>query len=192
MRTVFRIWCWVVIELAAVCVTPALAAGQRIKLNGGLEAEIVTIGRNRSHNEVTIALNISNPGQDIAYLVLSLDPPVAAISNTGGSYILLRVSGITQCGSSPIAACTGTGPYNPGAALPLQSWTEIDPGTNITVNFDLTGMPDTGPLVSFSATTAYRTVHSEMQGETLSDSQKRQSIRVMTLSFPPTAVQDTP
>jgi hypothetical protein len=171
------------------------AQGQIIKLNGGLEAEITALGRHQQF--LTVSMTISNPRtnptRNIAYLLLAGDHPPMANDNTGVTFnALTSVSGIATCPSSSISACIGV-PSATSGTPPLQNWTELDPGTSITVNFQLfTSYRSRGPLVSFSASVAYRTVADHVQDDALTEAQKREQIRTMTISFPPSPVVDQP
>lgn len=193
MRLV-RIGTWVVsvAVMWAQSSAPTYAEGQLIKLNGGLEAEILALGRDKSRQHVTVSLKLSNAGQNIAFLALSFDPAPVANSNTGGHYVISMqsVSGIAKCGNVPAAECMGSGA--PIHALPFQSWTELDPGTNTVINMVLFGGGNTGPLMSFSASVLYRLESDTVKDDTLSESQKRQQVRSMSLSFGPTLVVDEP
>jgi len=177
------------VAAVALLPEPSMAAGPVLKLNAGLTAEILALGRD-AHQRLTISMKISNNGPDIVYLLLLTNPPPFATSNTGETYYsnLSNPSGIAVCLTTNYAGCIGLPPSQ--LVAPFSSWTEIDPTTDIVVNFVLGGSSGNGPLVSFSANLAYRTVSNRVTDDTLSDSQKRQQVRTMTLSFPPMPVQE--
>jgi hypothetical protein len=49
-------------------------------------------------------------------------------------------------------------------------------------------MESHGPLVSFACTFAYRVVTDARRDDTLTETEKRERIHLMNLSFPPTAI----
>ena len=165
------------------------AAPPPIKLNGNLEAEIDSLGRSKSGSEITVSLRLSNAGPTSIQLLL-VPPQPLVTTNTGGSYSQVTgLSGLARCQFS-FEVCTGINGIVRGNTPPLQSWTEIGSGTTVVANFVFHGNPTTAPLISLSATLAYRIASNKLQDDTLSDEQKRTQIRSMTLSFPPRIVQD--
>jgi hypothetical protein len=173
----------------------ACAQGVTQKLNGGLEASVLNIGRNRDHNRLTVSLRIANRGTSTAYLLL-VDRPMA-IDNKGGVYNGLQsVAGIARCdnGSWAPSNCLGY-PEHPNWVVPLQSFTQIDPSSDpnagIVVNFAFGGQGD-GPVVSFSAHIYLRLVSDPLRDETVPEATKYKQFHMMTLSFPPMRVEDAP
>jgi len=166
-----------------------------VKLNGGLEATVLQIGRTRDHRYLTLSLRISNKGSSTAYLAL-VDVPTA-IDNTGGIFNAFPiVSGITYCyhGSAAPSYCLGM-PEKVDWTVPMQNFTQLDPNPDpsagITVNFRLNGQGE-GPLVSFSTHLYLRLVNDALKDEAVPEAAKYKQFRMMTLSFPPMRVQDAP
>jgi hypothetical protein len=166
---------------------PSLACAQTgptIKLNAGLEAQIASLGRVKTGNYVTVALTIVNKGSSTIHMMLVGSPP-AAVDNTGTQYTYNNSSGISRCSNwNVIDQCIGV-PNVTGLTLSLQAYTQLDPGSQLTANFELFGHESDGPLASFAATIAYRLVGDPLRDDTLTEAQKRKQIRVMNLSFPP-------
>jgi hypothetical protein len=171
----------------------AIGQGEIVKLNGGLEATILQVGRTKDHRHVTINLSIANKGSSRAYLLL-VDRPIAT-DNTGAAYFYKEnVAGIADCDNAPAggwpnAGCLGI-PQKNNKTVPLQSFTTIDPNSGpISVSFRLSGDPSEGPLISFSAH-LYVLLVDPLRDETLSESEKYKQFRLMTLSFPPRKVNE--
>jgi hypothetical protein len=175
----------------------SLAAPQSatVKLNGGLEATVLKVGRNRDHNRVTLSLKIDNKGNNTAYLLLVDNP--TAIDNAGGVFdVLQSVAGLARCSNGSWAASNCLGfPQHPAWMVPIQSFTEIDPGpdpnSGIVVNFAFGGRGD-GPVISFSSHIYLRLVGDPLKDETVPEAVKYRQFRMMTLSFPPLRVDDAP
>lgn len=171
----------------------AIAQQSTVKLNGGLEAEIVSLGRSDDHQYLTISMRIANKGRDTAYLLLI--GKEAAIDNKGTVFNWrYSLSGIADCGinNSQPSGCAGIPRPNNDTMSP-QGYTEIDPDREIVVNFRLRGdggAAGNGSTVSFSATLAARFVSDPAKDAALSDAEKLKQVRLMTLSFPPRAVPD--
>jgi hypothetical protein len=169
--------------------------GDTVKLNGGLEATILQVGRSKDHKYVTVSLRIANKGTSTAYLLL-VDRPLAT-DNTGAAFDQKQnVSGIADCNNYPAsgwpnAGCLGI-PQKNNTTVPLQSFTTIEPNTGpISVSFRLSSFgPGDGPLISFSANIYLRLVSDPLKDDTLSDAQKYGQFRLMTLSFPPRRVTE--
>ena len=161
-----------------------------LKLNGGLEAQLISIGRNKEHNTVTIAAMIKNNGINTAYLMLAGAPPMAT-DNTGTKYSSRSFGGVTACPSLDngyTELCIGVTKTQENITPPLQSFTQIDPKTELMVNFELVGNSGNGPLMTFAATFMSRFVSDPVKDSTLSEKEKRQQIHLMNLSFTPAPV----
>jgi hypothetical protein len=166
-----------------------------VKLNGGLEASVLKIGRSKDNRRLTISLRLANKGTSTAYLLLVGDP--LATDNTGGSFKDYPVvNGLTYChyGNWATTYCLGI-PQKVDWTVPLQNFTELDPNPDpaagITVNLILAGQGD-GPVVSFSSQVYLRLVKDPLADDPLPDAAKYKQFRLMTLSFPPTRVEDAP
>jgi hypothetical protein len=152
-----------------------------IKLNGGLEGEIVTVGRSKDRHELSVSMTLSNKGKNAIQLLLlstsfATDSTGASFSGDPGN-----TKGITLCNISPSTECI--------KMSPIQTYTQIDPDTSITANFKLHSYENsTGPLASFSANVAYRIIDNPVAENGLTEDQQRKQVHVMSWSFPPTPV----
>ena len=174
--------------LAFGCVSRAKADSDVIKLNGGLEARIASVGRDRSGNYVTVTFTLTNNGPNTVYLAL-MGPPPRAVDNAGANYQYSGGSGLPKCAVwNLIEQCIGI-PNPTGSTIPLQGYAELDPGVSITPNFELfSSRNGTGTTISFAATVAYRVVRDAMDDAARSEDARRQQIRTMVLSFPPAII----
>lgn len=162
----------------------AQGRGEQIRLNGGMEARVNFVGRSKDRNQATIALTLSNKGPNTIYLMLV--GPISAQDNTGATFSLIQASGITVCPwiGSTIQCVEGSSRF-------LQSYTQVDPGTDVTVNFSLNGNGSSkGPVMSFSSVFASRIVSDLVRDATLSETQKLNGIRTMNVSFVSIPVTD--
>lgn len=158
-----------------------------IKLNGGMEARINWVGRNKALTQATVSMTLANKGKNTVHLLLI--GPVAAQDNTGGHYRYEKVSGISSCtwASSWPDKCLA----DATKVQLIQSYVQVDPGTDITVNFALRGdRTSKGPVMSFSSVFAARIVSDPIRDTTLSDEQKAKETRSMSVSFSSIAVTD--
>ena len=175
------------------------ASTRYIKLNGGLEAAVLSIGRSRNHQNLTVSMRIRNTGKNIAYLA-GIGHQANAIDNAGVHFDFRTMNGIAGC---------NIGPYDPPAEclgipsdfykIPIQSFTRIDPspqdssaagGIVINFSFSTNGPESTGPFVSMSANLLCRFVQDADVDETLSERDKYKQFHLMTLSFPPQLVTE--
>jgi hypothetical protein len=165
-----------------------------VKLNGGLEAEILSLGRSKDHRFLTVHVRMRNLGKNTAELALAGLP--LATDNSGGAFRDLEsISGIATCkydGNFPLSACLGI-PEEPRLVLALQGFTQIDPNPDpsagITINMRLIGQSE-GPLVSFSANLFFRFLADPAKNATLKDAEQYKQFRLMSLSFPSMPVTD--
>jgi hypothetical protein len=175
--------------LVAFAAYDSVAATQ-VKLNGALVGEVSAVGRNASGNNVTASMKLTNTGNSVIYLMLAGDDPVA-FDSAGTKINFRQVGGLTKCNlssSAHLGDCMGITQGNQPNAVPLQTYTEVDPGASITVQFHFdTSTPSRAPLISMAANLVYRVVANPQADDALTDSQKRQQLRVMNLSF-----QDVP
>jgi hypothetical protein len=176
-----------------ILVLPTQAQTEARKLNGGLQAQIVSVGRDKTFSELTVSMTLANTGKTTIYLLLLPGAPSTGPKATSGgvTFFYESASGVAICPSFDAATCIGV--PNMMGAPPLQIWTELDPETSpITVNFHLHGWESHSHLASFSGTFAYRVVSNPGIDGTLTETQKRKQIQTMNLSFPPTQVVDEP
>jgi hypothetical protein len=164
-----------------------------VKLNGGLEAMVINIGRSKDHRHLTVVMRLQNKSQKTAYLIL-VDRPMATDTMGGTFGAVEAVSGITFCNNTTVeaASCLGI-PEKRAWTVPIQSFTEIDPDSDpkagIVVNFRLLGQGDAS-TASFSAHVYLRLVSDPLKDETLPESTIYKQFRMMTLSFPPAQITD--
>lgn len=173
------------------------AAGQKadenrtVQLNGGLQAQILSLGRDSSTPRpvLTAAIKISNTGQNHAFVMLYGEP--SAIDDAGGKFEPApgAVSGIAYCGVVPAGLCVGM-PRPDDHLYPLEGYTEIDPGKSITMHLTLFSQASKGDRVSISASMAYRLVSDPVKDADLSDKEKLKLLKRGTLSFEPLKVTE--
>jgi hypothetical protein len=170
------------------------------RLNGGLEATILHMGRSRDTTSLSVSLRIRNTGKAIAYLAI-IGHQVNVIDNSGVHFDYRSVNGIANCKigpSDPPAACLGI----PGDfyQIPMQSFTRLDPSTpdaagsdGIIVNltFSTNGPRSEGPFISLSGNMFYRLVKDADVDDTLSERDQYKQFRLMSLSFPPQLVTES-
>jgi len=171
------------------------ARSRAVRFNGGLEAELLSVGRSKDHRAVTIHCRIRNLGKSTAELLL-IRSSVVATDNTGGAFAdLNEVSGIAICnnGGAVPSMCLGFPEKNNSLLVALQGFTQIDPDTEpgggITMNMRLFGGGE-GPLVSFSANVFFRFIADPVKDAALADADRYRQFRIMSLSFPPMPVTD--
>ena len=76
-----------------------VAQEQSVKLNGGLVAEILSLGRSADQQFLTISMRIANKGKDTAYLMLV--GKEIATDNKGGVFDWrYNISGIADAAST--------------------------------------------------------------------------------------------
>jgi hypothetical protein len=167
--------------------SPLAAEGNTVKLNGELEARVITLGRGANHQSLNITMNIANKGSNSAYLLLVGSPVV--VDNTGSTFQSLQaVSGLALC-RADFPLCIGVPNEREGITVPVENFTVIDPGVDVVVNFVFYGNGSKGPLISFSGDLAYRLADQAKDMNT-SHPDKLKQVRRMNLSFPPLPVTD--
>lgn len=176
--------------LASCLLLTAAAACQSttVELNGGLQAQIISMGRDRG--SLTVAVKITNTGKDHAFMLLFGEP--SAFDDAGGRFSIVRgVTGVAYCPgpqTNPPSTrlCVGL-PRVDGNLFPLQGYTEIDPGKSVIAHFSFNGGGDKGEHISLSAEMAYRFVKEAdlAQDADVPDQRKLKTLRFGTLSFEP-------
>jgi hypothetical protein len=171
-----------------------------IKLNGGLEASILQVGRSGNRQQLTLTMRLANRSSETAYLLL-VDQPMAT-DNSGVAFDHYNnITGVTvsTCGfpGAPASWCLGIPEDRKGNRVPIQSFTTLDPTPGseggINVNFVLTSNRESvGTTVSFSAHMYARFVADPQRDSLDPDPPKYREFRMMTLSFPPVHVTDLP
>jgi hypothetical protein len=180
-------------SLSFIWVVPTFGQSQAIHLNGGIQAQLVSVGRDKTFHYLTVSMTLANTGKNTIYLLLLPGVPSTgpkAQDNAGSTFVYRSASGIAICPSYDTTWCIGVPTVIQGGTPPLQSWMELDPNTSpVTLNFQLSTNQDSqGPLASFSCTFASRVVSDPRREDTLTEKQKRDRIHLMNLSFPPTPV----
>lgn len=173
--------------LSLMCAFSAHAGSALINVGGGLQARVVSIGRDKSFRNLTVTMTLENKGKDVIYLLLIPEGyrSPRAVDNTGVDFRYVNGSGIAACEYSVTSQCIGVPDVVPNITPPLQAWTELDPGDGpVTLNFDLTSTSQEshGPMASFSSLVAYRLVSDPSRDNDLSDKEKRQQIHTRNLS----------
>lgn len=165
-----------------------------INLNAGLQAQVLAVGRDKTFHYLTVSMILVSKGPNTIYLMLleSSGSP-SAVDNAGATFSFESVSGVPICPvKNDTPTCIGVPNIIQDKTPPLQNWMELDPNTSpVTLNVTLfipTAQESHGRLVSFSCTFASRVVSDPRQDDTLSETQKRRTIHVINLSFPPMPV----
>jgi hypothetical protein len=181
-------------EILASClllVAGAAAQAPTVELNGGLQARIISLGRDRG--TLSVGVKITNTGKDYAFILLFGEP--SAFDDAGGRFgIVHAVTGVAYCPgpqTNPPSTrlCVGLPRVDDHNLFPLHGYTEIDPGKSVNAHFSFNGGGDKGERISFTAEMAYRFVkEAELaQDADVPDQRKLKALRFGTLSFDPTS-----
>jgi hypothetical protein len=170
------------------------AQSQPINLNGGLQAQVGTVGRDKTFHALTVSMTLMNKGKNTIYLLLLTGHGYPnAVDNSGAAFAYETAGGVAVCpllNATP--QCIGVPDIIQGQTPPLQAWMELDPDSSpVSLNFQLylaTVQESHGSLASFSCIFAYRAVSDPVRDGGLTESQKRQQINLVNLSFPSTPV----
>src|SRR5271166_647445 len=82
--------------LASFLLVVAAAAGQAptVELNAGLQARIISLGRDRGY--LSVGVKITNSGKDHAFMLLFGEP--SAFDDAGGRFSIVHaVTGVAYC-----------------------------------------------------------------------------------------------
>lgn len=160
-----------------------------VKLTAGLEATIIVVGRSKDLRSISATMQIENKGKLPVQIAL-VGPAPNAADNAGATFAFSTFSGAAQCrdlGVTYTRACilTDGGVSNsPYYLIPLQQFTQIDPGSTTSLTFGLRGGESNGTWLGFSSVFAYRVIADPLKDETLADEERRKQIRTMSISFP--------
>lgn len=158
-----------------------------LKLTAGLEASVTIAARQKSGSYISIALQLENKGKATVAIAL-VGPVPVAVDNAGSSYMMTAFSGATSCRELAVhylpMCLLGEEISGYRDPIRLQAMTHIDPGTAVTLTFQLSGRQTTGTLVSFASVFAYRIITDPLKDETLSDAERRRQLRTLSVSFP--------
>jgi hypothetical protein len=184
---------WLLTLFSFMLTVPTFGQRPPIHLNAGLQAQLVSAGRDKTFHYLTVSMTLANTGKNTIYLLFlpgSSSSGSKAQDNAGSTFYYQSASGIAICRNTDTPTCIGVPAVIQGVTPPLQSWMELDPNTSpITLNFQLYTLQEShGPLASFSCTLAARVVSDPSRDDTLTEKQKRDRIHLMNLSFPPTPV----
>jgi hypothetical protein len=163
-------------SLSLIRALPTQAQSQPEKFNGGLEAQIVSVGRDKTFHRLTVSITLMNKGKNTIYvLLLPYDSPPKAVDNTGAAFAWPSASGVPSCLAHD-SQCIGVPNIIQYYTPPLQSWMELDPDTSpATLNFQLSDNDEShGLLASFSCVFAYRVVRDPRRDDMLTERQKRE------------------
>jgi hypothetical protein len=102
-----------------------------VNLNGGLKAQLLSLAREDTGYVgrwlLTAAVKITNPTKDYAFLLFY--DQASALDDGGVNFSGERsdaITGVEWCQAGPPERCFGIG--NPAAAVPVEQYTQIDPG----------------------------------------------------------------
>jgi hypothetical protein len=168
---------------------PPVATVPVVILSSGLEASLPSgIGRTKEGYNVTVALKLENKGKAAVALAL-VGPTPVAVDNAGTTYSMTSFSGSGACSELTVialpACILGEEKGGQKIPIPLQAFTQIDPGASAIVTFGLNGRQGTGNQLSFSSVFAYRLIADPLTDDALSENDRRRQIRTMSVSFPP-------
>src|ERR1700730_988651 len=95
-------------SLPLMCTFPAQAGSPPINVGGGLQARVVSIGRDKTWN-LTVTLTLENKGNNIIYLLLIPEGyrSPRAVDNTGVDFRNVSGSGMAVCQDSVTSRCIG-------------------------------------------------------------------------------------
>jgi hypothetical protein len=119
------------------------------------------------------------------YLLL-VGPAPNAVDSQGTSYTFRNSSGVaacTQLSAYHLNRCIGRPKADEVVTVPLEGWTQIDPGSSAVATFDLFGNSSVAPVGGFSAVFARRDVDDPLKDDSLSEEQKRKQIRTMSVGI---------
>lgn len=168
------------------------AARPTVKLSGGLEATITVVGRNKNGNNISIGMQLENKGK-LPIAIALVGPAPFATDNAGATYNYSNFSGAAACselGAHYVAMCIlGEETSGYKHPVPLQAFTQIDPGTTANLAVGLNGTSGTGTLLSFASVFAYRIIADPLKDETMTEIERRKQIRTLNVSFPAFPIQ---
>jgi hypothetical protein len=169
-----------------------------VNLNGGLKAQLLSLAREDTGYVgrwlLTAAVKITNPTKDYAFLLFY--DQASALDDGGVNFSGERsdaITGVEWCQAGPPERCFGIG--NPAAAVPVEQYTQIDPGNSITVHFRLltpVATASRGKGVSLAAKYGYRIVkEADLEKDPdKADAEKLRQVRRGAMSFPPSPVTE--
>lgn len=179
----------------AVAQTSPPPARPTVKLSGGIEATITVVGRDKGGNNISIGMQLENKGK-LPIAIGLIGPVPTATDNAGITYFMTSFSGATACRELVVnytSMCIlGEEVSGYRYPIPLQAFTQIDPGTTANLTFGLNGRQGNGTLLSFSSVFAYRTIADPLKDETLTEPERRKQIRTLNISFPAFPIQQLP
>ena len=173
---------WVAAASLAVVVLAVAAVAQKptenppVDLNGGLQAQIVSVGMNTKwplHPTLTMSIKISNKGKSTAFLLLYGEPSM--IDDAGGKFDIRSVTGVAYCpgpqsNPQPSALCRRSA-CTDGNTFSPRGYTQIDPDRSITATFFAIGAGNTGTNLIFSEDIGYRLINDAAKDADSSDAE---------------------
>jgi len=179
---------WAVVVLAAAAVAQKPPENPTVDLNGGLQAQIISVGVNPKLPSLTMSIKISNKGKSTAFLLLYGEPSM--IDDAGGKFDIRTVTGVAYCpGLTGVPLCVGIPRADSNNTFSPRGYTQIDPDRSITATFWAIGESNiTGTNLIFSENIGYRLVNDPAKDADLSDAEKLKQVQLGTLSFPPVAI----
>ena len=156
-----------------------------VRLSAGLEARVGLVGRSKERDRVSVSMQIENTGKEAVQLLLIGPAPFIA-DNAGSTYDFANFSGAAQCSTLHVAdaaSCIGHSKTE-SDAVPLEQYTQIDPGAVVSMTFGLSGRPSEATMLGFSSTFAFRIVADPQNDQKRPEDERRKQIRTMSISFP--------
>ena len=160
-----------------------------VGLTAGLEATVTAVGRSKDLRGISVTMQIENKGKFPIQIAL-VGPAPNAADNAGVTFAFSTFSGAAQCrelGPTYTRACIladGGVSNSEYYLIPLQQFTQIDPGSTTSLTFGLRGGESNGTQLGFASVFAFRVVADPLKDETQADAERRKQIRTMSISFP--------
>lgn len=179
---------WAILALAVSAVAQKPQDFPKVELNGGLEAQMLSLGRsgNGHRPDLNSAIKITNAGKNTAFIMFYGEP--SAIDDAGVKFDRFKsLSGVAYCTTNPSGLCVGLPRLDEHNLFPLRGYTEIDPGKSVTLHLTLStnAFDSKGDQISVTAQMAYRLVADMDKDAQLTDAQQFKTVRIGTLSFDP-------
>jgi hypothetical protein len=184
---------WAILVLAVAAVAQKPQDFPKVELNGGLEAQMLSLGRsgNGHRPDINSAIKITNTGTSTAFIMFYGEP--SAIDNAGVKFDRFKsLSGVAYCSTIPAGLCVGLPRLNEQLLFPMRGYTEIDPGKAVTLHLTIgtLAFDSKGDQISVTAQMAYRLVADMDKDAQLTEAQQFKTMRIGSLSFEPMTVTE--
>lgn len=171
----------------------------KVQVNGGLQAEIVSLAR-QGQWTITAQVRLTNTSQNTAFILIMGIP--TAVDDAGMRYDRLpgggaAVSGVAFCEGPhevpPRArACLGLPKVEPQFLFPMQGFTEIAPDKSALANISIVACCNgpSGGKAKLAFELAYRMVKPEDvdKDPDIPEADRRKRVRISSVDFPPQEV----